>query len=316
MDDHDLWLGRHEPSQAATVSQAALAYAERGWQVLPLWWPSSGGACACGRSDCESVAKHPIHRLVPHGLHDASSALDTVTRWWRSVPRANVGIRTGAASDLVVLDVDGPHGRRALRTLVAAHGLFAARWARTGGGGWHAYFSHPGTNVPSSAGRVGDRLDLRGEGGYVVAPPSRHWSGQAYQWIALPDDAAPPSGRELPPLPGWLLERAVRTATGGSPSEVRLRTGDAHAYAAAAVEREAHTVAHAPHGQRNHRLNRAAFRLGQLVGAGLLDEASATAALVEAGLTAGPGERKIRATVERGLTAGKRRPRHVALLHE
>jgi hypothetical protein len=232
------------------------------------------------------------------------------------MPNANVGIRTGVESDLVVLDVDGPPGRRALRALLATHGRFEARWARTGGGGLHAYFAHPGGAVPSSAGRLGDQLDVRGEGGYVVAPPSRHWSGRPYRWIVQPDDAT--AGGGLTALPGWLLELALPASSHGGtqPSQVSLRTDRAHAYVAAAVEQEAHEVAHAPAGQRNHRLNCAAFRLGQLVGAGLLDETTAATALVDAGLAAGPGERKIRSTVQRGIKAGKRHPRQVVLLRE
>jgi Bifunctional DNA primase/polymerase, N-terminal len=315
--DHDLGSGASKTSTRSTCSRFALTYAERGWRVLPLWWPRPGGACACGRPDCDSAGKHPIHRLVPRGLHDATSQLDTVARWWRSAPNANVGIRTGLESGLVVLDVDGPPGRQALRALVAAHGLFQTRWARTGGGGWHGYFAHPGATVPSSAGRVGDRLDVRGEGGYVVAPPSRHWTGRSYRWIVLPDDSADTEGARLPALPGWLLQLALHSPSRASrPSEVRLLTGDADAYAVAAVEREADKVAHAPAGQRNHRLNRAAFRLGQLIAAGLLDERTATTALVDAGLAAGPGERKIRSTVQRGIRAGKRHPRHVLPLRE
>src|SRR5262249_21913431 len=154
------------------------AYAQRGWQILPLWWPGPGGECACGRPDCDSVGKHPVHRLVPRGLLDASNHRDTIATWWRSMPHANVGIRTGVESALVVLDVDGAPGRQALGDLVADHPLCEASWARTGGGGWHAYFAHPGSAVPSSAGRLGVRLDVRGEGGYVVAPPSRHWTGR------------------------------------------------------------------------------------------------------------------------------------------
>ena len=92
-----------------------------------------------------------------------------------------------------------------------------------------------------------------------------------------------------------------------------LRTDDVSAYAAAAVEREAHGVAVAPAGQRNHQLNRAAFKLGQLVGAGVVDELIATNALVDAGLAAGPGERKIRSTVRRGLRAGMLQPRRLVL---
>lgn len=309
--------GSPKRSMPWTFSRAALTYAGYGWRVLPLWWPGAAGACACGRPDCDSIGKHPIHRLVPRGLHDATSRLDTVSRWWQSMPNANVGIRTGADSGLVVLDIDGLPGRQALRALVAVHGHFEARWARTGSGGWHAYLCHPGTTVPSSAGRVGDRLDVRGEGGYVVAPPSMHRSGRFYRWIVRPEGAAPPVGDDLPALPGWLLELALPgTSHRSPPSELRLCTSDGSAYAAAAVEQEAHEVAWAPAGRRNHRLNRAAFRLGQLIGDGLLDEEAAITALVDAGLAAGPGEHKIRSTVLRGITAGKRHPRQIVLPRE
>src|SRR5947209_13308283 len=150
-------------TRSLTPLQSAVAYAEHGWQVLPLWWPIASGGCACGRSDCASVAKHPIWWLVPRGLHDASSQVRVVAGWWRSAPHANVGIRTGAESRLVVLDVDGVAGSRSLRGLIAVHGVFGARWARTGGGGWHAYFAHPDIPVPNSAGRLGHGLDVRGD---------------------------------------------------------------------------------------------------------------------------------------------------------
>jgi hypothetical protein len=292
------------------LGRAALAYAGRGWRVLPIWWPAPSGACACGRPDCESVGKHPVHPLAPHGLHDATCRVETVGDWWRSVPRANVGIRTGAESGLAVVDVDGLAGRIALEALVAAHEPLQARWARTGSGGWHAYLAHPGGIVPSSAGRLGDGLDVRGEGGYVVAPPSLHRSGRRYRWVE--DELVAAARAALPVMPGWLLELATASyPTDCAPPSVTLRTEDAFAYAAAAVEREAGDVASAPRGQRNHRLNRAAFKLGQLVGAGLLEESAAAEALVAAGLAAGPGERKIRSTVRRGLLAGRRHPRRV-----
>ncbi len=231
--DNDLGRESPEPSQHSTVRQAALAYAEHGWQVLPLWWPASTGDCGCGLPDCDSVGKHPIPRLVTHGLHDASSRLETVAGWWQSVPHANVGIRTGAESGLIVLDVDGPAGQHALRALVSAHAHFQARWARTGGGGWHAYFAHPGGTVPSSAGRLGQRLDVRGECGYVVAPPSRHWSGRPYRWIVLPDGSpGAAAAGDLPPVPRWLLHLAMSpTPRGAQASQLWLRPGRAASYA-------------------------------------------------------------------------------------
>jgi hypothetical protein len=121
-----------------------------------------------------------------------------------------VGIVTGLVSNLVVLDVDAAHGGEAsLQRLVQAHGPLP--WtveARTGGGGRHLYFIHPGGLVPNRAGfRPG--LDLRGDGGYVVAPPSVHPSGRAYAWAATgdPERAVPAA------LPAWLLH-AVSGALG------------------------------------------------------------------------------------------------------
>lgn len=220
---------------------------------------------------------------------------------------ANIGIRTGAASDLVVLDVDGDAGRLSLRGLVAHHAPFEATWARTGSGGWHAYFAHPGGTVPNTAGRLGEGLDVRADGGYVVAPPSRHSSGRRYRWIDATDDRPPA-------LPRWLVELAapdVHDAYAARP--VWLLAADVDAYATAAVEREARDVAQAPPGQRNDRLNRAAFKLGQLVGAGVVRQEVVVDALVAAGLAAGPGERKIRGTVRSGLRAGMLQPRRVLL---
>jgi len=81
---------------ADALRRAALAYAARGWQVLPLWWPVATGGCACGLPECDGAGKHPIRRLVPHGLLDATSRLQTVGDWWRSAPQANVG--SGPAS--------------------------------------------------------------------------------------------------------------------------------------------------------------------------------------------------------------------------
>jgi hypothetical protein len=297
------------PGEPNPLAEQARAYAAGGWSVLPLWWPTRAGDCACGLPDCESAAQHPIRRLVPHGLLDATSHAATVDGWWRSHPHANVGIRTGVESGLVVLDVDGEAGRLAMRGLVAHHATFEALWVRTGSGGWHAYFAHPGTAVPSSVGRLGEGLDVRGEGGYVVAPPSRHESHRRYRWIAAPAETS-----ELPALPGWLLDLALPpTRDGHAPQPVWLLSGDASAYATAALDREAHEVGQAPAGQRNARLNEAAFKLGQLVGAGLIDETTVARALVSAALAAGPGERKIRSTVNRGLRAGISRPRRVLL---
>lgn len=286
--------------------RVALAYAERGWPVLPLWWPVAGPKrCACPDPECGAPhperpgelagnpAKHPVGRLVPRGKDQASTDSAVITRWWTLCPRANVGIVTGAASGLVVLDVDGPAGQSSLRSLVDHYGRFRAAWARTGSGGWHAYFAHPGVPVLNSVRLLGDGLDVRGDGGYIVAPPSVHVAGDRYRW----QSAAP---AELPPMPEWLVELVAPPPPPPQPRPVRLQ-GDSRPYVAAAVQGEAREVAEAPRGRRNSRLYRAARRLGEFVEAGLLSEASLTAVLLAAAADAGLGEREARATIRSGV---------------
>jgi hypothetical protein len=241
---------------------------------------------------------------VPRGLHDATTAGAAVDAWWRARPHANVGIRTGAESGLVVLDVDGAAGAEALRDLVAQHGRFDAWWARTGSGGWHAYLAHPDETVPNSTKRVGPGLDVRGDGGYVVAPPSVHASLNPYRWSTGPGT--------VPPMPGWLVEAARSPAAEHAPSQpIRVHDERVSAYVAAAVEGEAGEVATTPAGQRNNRLNLAAYRLGRLVAGGHVAEGTATAALQSAAQQAGLSEHEALTTIRSGLRAGMRSPRDI-----
>ena len=97
---------------------AALDYARRGWPVIPLHTLTADG-CSC-RGECSSVAKHP---RTEHGLKDATTDKETIRRWWQEWPDANVGVVAGAASGLVVLDVDPRHGGdESLRELEEQHG--------------------------------------------------------------------------------------------------------------------------------------------------------------------------------------------------
>jgi hypothetical protein len=132
-----------------------------------------------------------------------------VASWYRQWPDANVGIVTGEISNLIVLDVDPKHGGDAsLEGLERRYGpLPVTVESRTGGGGRHLYFAHPGQFVRNRVG-LAQGIDLRGDGGYIVAPPSIHPTGGSYAW--LPGR----SPEELPraPLPRWLLTAAgVRT---------------------------------------------------------------------------------------------------------
>ncbi len=189
---------------------AALDYALAGLPVLPLH-TLAAGQCTCGSPDCASPAKHP--RLT-NGLNGASTDVAVVAGWWQRWPDANVGIATGAKSRLVVLDVDAGHGGAGtLAGLERVHGkLPKTAKVLTGGGGAHYFFHQGNGEVRNSAGKLGAGLDVRADGGYVVAPPSIHASGRVYRWTS---DLAKSPPADMPP---WLLEDArTQRSSGAAP---------------------------------------------------------------------------------------------------
>jgi putative DNA primase/helicase len=176
------------PEARVSPLNAALAYAKRGWKVFP----------------CEG--KIP---LTPHGYKDATTDAEQIRQWWKQSPDASIGIATGATSGLVVLDVDPRHGgKQSLATLVKNNDVLPKTIKScTGGGGWHLFFQHPGEPIKNSASKLNPGLDIRGDGGYVIAPPSRHVSGHLYTWLRHPDQT------QLAPLPTWLLALLQAPAT-------------------------------------------------------------------------------------------------------
>lgn len=179
---------------------AAQMYTAAGIRVFLLWGVRNG-VCLCpAGKNCQSPGKHP-HATAPHGCKDATTDYETVSRWCKSAPDSNIAIATGAESGLIVLDVDGPEGRASL----AGREIPPTATAQTAKG-WHYYFHHPGGVVPNSVRRIAPGLDVRGDGGYCVAPPSRHVSGHVYRWEARVTDSV-----ALPP--DWLVE-AIRNKTG------------------------------------------------------------------------------------------------------
>jgi hypothetical protein len=290
---------QHRDGLVRDVLDAAEGYAGRGWPVVPLWWPGRGGSCACGRPDCDSAGKHP---LVRRGLYSATTDPTWLQRWWARWPNANVGVRTGSPAGIMVVDVDGERGMESLRALGQAHGGLRAGWAQTGSGGWHAYLQlQAGQRVPNSVGRLGPGLDVRGEGGFVVAPPSLHRSGHRYRWRQPPG--------ELPQAPAWLIELSLPPpAPPARPLTLRAQEVTDR-YVAAATNRETAAAASAPAGTRNYRLYLAAYRLGRLVGGGLADEGTVTHALMSAGLSAGLPQHECVTAIRNGLRRGRERPR-------
>jgi putative DNA primase/helicase len=196
-----------EPNETLT---SALAYASRGWPVLPLHSPLDD-QCSCGKQNCKNIGKHP---RLPNGLNGASTDANTIRSWWLRWPTANVGIITGKESGFVVLDNDSRSGGdAALGTMEAMNGPLSRTVESATGGGRHMLFRHPGQPIRNKVGikvrglkRSG--LDLRGDGGYIVAPPSLHANGKRYCWVVSPDELEPQE------MPAWLLAIATQGASG------------------------------------------------------------------------------------------------------
>ena len=204
---------------------------------------------------------------------------------------------------MVVVDVDPAHGGlRSLQDLFKQYGRFVdgTRAVRTGGGGWHFYFAHPGTFVKNDTGRrLGPGIDVRGDGGYVLAPPSGHRSGGRYELV---------DGTKVPaPLPDWLAVRLTREPERKPPDRPTGPIPDR--WAAAALDGEMERLLVARQGCRNDTLNRIAFRLGQIVAAGGLDESRVEQTLVHGAVAIGLSEREASITVRSGLRAGEQVPR-------
>jgi Bifunctional DNA primase/polymerase, N-terminal len=271
-------------------------YAALGYAVVPMHTAHPGGGCTCPDRACPDPGKHPRLRGWQR-----LAAVDpaVVGEWWRRWPDANLGLTTGRRFD--VLDVDGDEGVEALRAALSiAPAEHPGPMARTGGGGWHLLYRFTGLGN-----RVGllPGVDWRGSGGLIVAPPSHHASGHRYRWVR-------PLTATLPTVPAglWRLlapPATPRTTLPPAPTPAGRRGG----YGRAALAREQAAVAAAPIGRRNATLNRAAFNLGQLVAAGLLDPDEVRAVLLAAALEAGNPEVKARATITSGLDGGAAKPR-------
>lgn len=176
-----------------TSKQAALEYLQRHWSVIPM----------------RGHDKMPIIRWQEFQYRLATTS--EVEEWFRRWPDGNVGVVTGAVSGLVVLDIDPKHdGDESLARLIREHGpLPHTVEALTGGGGRHIYFAHPGGILRNKVG-LHPGIDIRGDGGCVVAPPSVHASGKAYTWVKGSD----PQHTPLAPLPAWLLQETTGVRQG------------------------------------------------------------------------------------------------------
>jgi hypothetical protein len=279
------------------MKAAALEYARRGVHVFPLQpndkIPFGGG----------------------HGCNDATTDPDTIERWWTAAPTGNVAIATGP-SGFVVIDIDvknGADGWDALDDCMKQLGQLPGptRMVSTPSGGAHIYFRAPeGVTITNSAGRLKSGietpgLDVRADGGYVVAPPSVI-DGKVYHWdITAPAKMLPTAWAQamLPPKPRYVAP------------ENRPVIERASAYGVSVLNGEADTVAKAKRGQRNDTVTRSAFLVGTI--ADQCGIAGAQAEKVFAWAVGHWGDeaeaRKAHGSFWRAFEAGRLQPRQLEL---
>jgi hypothetical protein len=179
---------------------AALKYAERGFSVFPMYEPTADlTGCSCHKKqNCPHPGKHPRPQ---NGFKSATTDEAKITAWWTKNPNANIGIVTGRISNLVVIDVDDRNGgAETLEGLETTHKMLPPTLTAATGNGLHYYFRAPQTELRSSSGTLGDGIDLRADGGCVVAPPSLHSNGKLYEFV---DPSQP-----IAELPTWMVRLA------------------------------------------------------------------------------------------------------------
>lgn len=279
----------------------ALGYNARQWPVFPCRHqdeeftdPTTG--------EVEILAtKTP---LTSNGFRGATLFQDNIRGLWRRNPSAMVGVPTGAPIGCWVLDIDPKHGGPdTLAALETTHGsLPATLTAETTSGGRHYFFKHQAG--VRNRGALGAGIDVRGDGGYVIAAGSIPALGLPYRWLV---DIEPVEA------PEWLLQLVLpqsydSTTTYQAPSTAG-KISDR--YVERAVQAELDDLAMEPMGNRNNRLNDASFRLGTFVGAGALSESEARALLQDVARGWGRDFPRCCKTIDNGLRAGKSHPRQM-----
>lgn len=241
------------------TTEQAVEYARQGWSVFPV----------------EPSGKKPMVKWTD----ESSSDPEQVRQMWDLCPNANIGIDCGK-SGLVVIDIDDLD---AVRVLAEKFGFDPSAdetaVARTGRGGLHIYYRAGAESVRNSASKVADHVDVRGDGGYVVAPPSGHESGNSYEWV-----------RRVEPKP--IPESMVKVFNyREEPKRVELPPERAHEkWGLAILSAEVFAVETSLPGQRNNQLNRSAYLVYGAVKGGHLDHSIATMRLRQAAIHVGLSE--------------------------
>lgn len=234
----------------------------------------------------------------------ATADLEQIERWHREFPGCNWRVVMGP-SKVWALDVDIPPGHAHdgvanLKALCEANGGLPPRpTERTGGGGLALFFAHSDEKIIGDTGHPALGIDPRRGAQSQMIPPSLHVrTGQAYRWLVPPWEVSPPAA------PGWLLAKVRPPAL----PPLKRPIADSTDRARQRLYRAAQKVANAQAGHRNDTLNKQAYFVGRLIGAGMVGSLEAAESLIGAGLHAGMDRLEVQATVRSGLKSGMAHP--------
>ncbi|MDM4721328.1 bifunctional DNA primase/polymerase [Micromonospora sp. WMMA1363] len=285
---------------ARSLLTAAIDYAAHGWPVFMLA-RSKRPLAGCER--CDDKRGYDGHDrdacpcLTCHGFYAATTDPDRITAMVDAAPRGQLALRTGTASDVVVLDVDPRNGgRRGLATLVADGLVPRTAYVITGSDGLHLFYRHPGTPLAAKVPGV-PGIDIKTDGGYVVLPPSIHQrTGRPYRWA----DRGPV--QEMPPALATVCQPApppTIPTTPTPPVSTRSAGGISHPDLLLASHLDA--VARAPEGHRRTTLYGASRGVARMILAHAINKDDGIAALTTTGRNADQTDRDIRAAIRGGF---------------
>jgi hypothetical protein len=264
---------KEQPSSKTTLDYAR-EYVARGWSVIPL---------------------HPESKKPAMGWKEYQKRLPTekeLSNWFSGNKSYNIGIVTGQLSNLVVIDFDNKKALKEAKTRGLPGGGPIVQTSR----GYHCYCEFPKDGIGNQASSQIEGLDIRGEGGCAVAPPSVHSSGNIYKWKRNPENL-------LPKLPSWINKN---NRTENTQFIEKAITSN---YGKAALENELLLLSNATIGNRNNTLNKVAFKLSQLIESGDISHSEVLENLKTTALSIGLKEPEISNTIKSGMNGGLENPR-------
>ena len=294
----------------SALGEAALRYADRGWRVFPI--VPRGKVPLIPGDETKAIERGWGAR--GHGCKDGTTDAATIRRWWGKEPQANIGLTTGSGSGVWAIDLDSADSAASFRREHRIGTPLIQQTAR----GWHLLYrwTDECEGLSISAGQLGEGVDMRGEGGYIVIAPSTRPEG-SYRWHNDVDPGDPPTS-----LIAACRVRKARKAP-SKPSLFERVDGRASRWGEATIEGLCRKVRDAAAGQQETLLNWAAYRAGNIVAGGeaasgyAFDQLYAVARMMGSHDPGRPWhDEEIRWKIERGITDGKAEPKRAGALHD